>query len=83
MVPNTLDMALQPCKEVSIDVYKRLIFPVLLIELFSQARAIIKAEEPFFLLHANDEWTQLTGCTQVIAYEIISFLTLYNAGVQL
>jgi hypothetical protein len=43
IVPNTIDMALQPSRE---------------------ARAIIKAEPPFAMMHVNEPWTNLSGLRQ-------------------
>jgi hypothetical protein len=46
IVPNTLDMALQPSRE---------------------ARAIIKSEPPFAIMHINEPWTALSGLSQAEA----------------
>ena len=46
IVPNTIDMALQPSRE---------------------ARAIIRADPPFVLMHVNGPWGELGGVTQADA----------------
>lgn len=64
IVPNTIEMALQPSTEVSKSSARHIRCITTTFALY-QARAIVKTEPPFLVVHINEAWTDLSGHSQV------------------